>query len=106
MVLRLLLLKHLRNWSYRVLEREVRAKLVFRQFTRVGAAKVPDAKNLGRLAVALGPEVIEQLHRRVVAIACENQIVRGRGCVWIPRQWRPTSIARPTAHSLAMVCGC
>jgi IS5 family transposase len=77
-VLRLLLLKHMRNWSYRVLEREVRANLVYRQFTRVGAQKVPDAKTLGKLALALGPEVIEQIHRRVVAIACEKQIVRGR----------------------------
>lgn len=77
-VLRLLLLKHMRNWSYRVLEREVRANLVYRQFTRVGAQKVPDAKTLGKLAVALGPEIIEQIHRRVVAIACEKRIVRGR----------------------------
>ncbi len=77
-VLRLLLLKHIRNWSYGVLEREVRANLVYRQFTRVGARKVPDAKTLGRLAVALGPEVIEQLHARVVSIAREKQIVRGR----------------------------
>jgi IS5 family transposase len=77
-VLRLLVLKHLRNWSYRVLEREVRANLVYRQFTRVGAQKVPDAKTLGRLAIALGPQVIEQIHRRVVAIACQKQIVRGR----------------------------
>jgi len=77
-VLRLLLLKHMRNWSYRVLEREVRANLVYRQFTRVGAEKVPDAKTLGKLALALGPEIIEQIHRRIVAIACEKRIVRGR----------------------------
>jgi IS5 family transposase len=77
-VLRLLLLKHLRNWSYQVLEREVRANLVYRQFTRVGAEKVPDAKTLGRLARALGPEIIEQLHARVVGIARERQIIRGR----------------------------
>jgi IS5 family transposase len=77
-VLRLLLLKHMRNWSYRVLEREVRANLVYRQFTRVGAHKVPDAKTLGRLAIALGPEIIEQIHRRVLVIACEKRIVRGR----------------------------
>jgi transposase, IS5 family len=77
-VLRLLLLKHMRNWSYHVLEFEVRANLVYRQFTRVGAQKVPDAKTLGKLAVALGPEIIEQIHRRVVVIACEKQIVRSR----------------------------
>jgi len=77
-VLRLLLLKHMRNWSYYILEREVRANLVYRQFTRVGAQKVPDAKTLGRLAIALGPDVIEQIHARVVSIAREKQIVRGR----------------------------
>jgi transposase, IS5 family len=77
-VLRLLLLKHIRNWSYAVLEREVRANLVYRQFTRVGAAKVPDAKTLGKLGTALGPEVIEKMHRRVVAIAQEKKIVAGR----------------------------
>lgn len=77
-VLRMLLLKHMRNWSYRALEREVRANLVYRQFTRVGAQKVPDAKTLGRLALALGPEIIEQIHHRVVTIACEKRIVRGR----------------------------
>lgn len=77
-VLRLLVLKHMRNWSYHVLEREVRANLVYRQFTRVGAEKVPDAKTLGRLALVLGPQVIEQIHRRVIAIACERQVVRGR----------------------------
>jgi IS5 family transposase len=44
MVLRLLLLKHVRNWSFDMLEREVRANLVYRDFTRIGMGKVPDAK--------------------------------------------------------------
>ncbi len=77
-VLRLLLLKHIRNWSYAILEREVRANLVYRQFTRVGAHKVPDAKTLGKLGLALGPEIIERIHRRVVTIAREKKIVAGR----------------------------
>src|SRR6266478_8229550 len=77
-VLRLLVLKHVRNWSYAVMEREVRANLVYRQFTRVGAAKVPDAKTVGKLGIALGPHIIEQIHRRVVAIAQEHKIVQGR----------------------------
>lgn len=77
-VLRLLILKHIRNWSYQILEREVRANLVYREFTRVGAGKVPDAKTMGRWGPALGPEVIEKLHQRVVGIAQEEKIVRGR----------------------------
>src|SRR5271168_4772851 len=77
-VVRLLLLKHIRNWSYAILEREVRANLVYRQFTRVGARKVPDAKTLGKLGMALGPEIIQKIHQRVVAIAQEKRIVQGR----------------------------
>src|SRR5579883_2812073 len=55
-VLRLLILKHVRNWSYEVLEREVRANLVYRDFTRIGSGKVPDAKTMGRSAPATGAE--------------------------------------------------
>jgi transposase, IS5 family len=76
-VLRLLLLKHIRNWSYQVLEREVRANLVYRDFTRVGAGKAPDAKTMGRWGLALGPEGVEKIHERVVEIAVENQVVKG-----------------------------
>ncbi len=76
-VVRLLVLKHVRNWSYAALEREVRSNLVYRQFTRVGAGKVPDAKTLGKLGIALGPAVIEQIHQRIVAIAKEQKVVRG-----------------------------
>jgi transposase, IS5 family len=77
-VMRLLLLKHIRNWSYEVLEREVRANLVYRDFTRVGAAKAPDCKTMGRWGLALGPETIEKIHARVVEIAQDKQIVQGR----------------------------
>jgi transposase, IS5 family len=77
-VLRMLLLKHIRDWSFADLEREVRANLLYREFTRIGAEKVPDAKTLGRLAQALGPEVIEKIHARMVALAQEHKIIRGR----------------------------
>jgi len=77
-VLRLLLLKHIRNWSYEVVEREVRANLVYRSFTRVGGGKVPDDTVMNKWALALGPEVIENLHKRVVAIAQEKKVVEGR----------------------------
>ena len=76
--LRMLLLKHVRNWSFEELEREVRANLVYRSFCRIGTEKVPDAKTLGRLARALGSEVIRQLHERLVELARENRVVRGR----------------------------
>jgi transposase, IS5 family len=76
--LRLAVLKHLRNWSFEETEREVRANVVYRQFTRIGAEKVPDAKTMGRLVQALGPAVLKQMHRRLVEVAREKKVVRGR----------------------------
>jgi transposase, IS5 family len=77
-VLRLLLLKHVRNWSYDVLEREVRVSLAYRDFTRIGLGKVPDAKTLARIGQTLGGEVIAELHRRLVEIAQEQGVIQGR----------------------------
>jgi len=77
-VLRLMVLRHLRNWSFAVLEREVRANLVYRMFTRIGTEKVPDAKTLARLGQALGSKIIEQIHARLVEIACQRHLVQGR----------------------------
>jgi len=77
-VLRVLLLKHMRNWSYQELAREVRANLVYREFTRIGGGKVPDDKTMGRLGRQLGPEVTQKVHERVVAIAQEKKVVSGR----------------------------
>jgi len=77
-VLRLLVLKHIRNWSYAELEREVRANLVYRAFTRVGGGKAPDAKTMGRWGVALDPEVVKEIHERLVQIARAEKIIVGR----------------------------
>jgi IS5 family transposase len=78
MVLRSLVLKHIRNWSYERLECEVRANLVYRDFTRVGAGKVPDAKTMGRWGAALGPQVLKQIHEQIVKIAVEKGVTTGR----------------------------
>jgi transposase, IS5 family len=77
-VLRLLILKHVRNWSYDVLEREVRANLVYRDFTRVGGGKTPDAKTMGRWGLALAPDVLKQIHERMVRIAQDKGVTTGR----------------------------
>jgi IS5 family transposase len=98
-VLRLLLLKHVRKWSYEVVEREVRANLVYRSFTRVGGGKVPDDTVINKWALALGPEVIEELHKRVVAIAHEKKVVEGRK-LRIDTTVVETNIHYPTDSSL------
>lgn len=39
---------------------------------------MPDAKTLGKIALALGPDVIEQMQQRLVALAKERKLVAGR----------------------------
>ena len=77
-VLRMLILKHVFDWSYDDLEREVRANLVYRMFTRIDAGDVPDAKTILKIARALGPDAVEQLHRRVVDVAKRAGVTHGR----------------------------
>lgn len=77
-VLRMLVLKHLFDWSDDDLEREVRANLVYRAFTRIDAEEVPDAKTILKIARVLGPDVIERLHRQVVDVAKRAGVTHGR----------------------------
>jgi len=99
MVLRLLILKHIRNWSYGVLEREVRANLVYRDFTRVGGAKMPDAKTMGRWGLAVEPAAIKRIHERMVKIAQDNGVTDGRR-MRVDTTVVETNIHYPTDSSL------
>ena len=98
-VLRMLLLKHIRAWSFAILEREVRTNLLYREFTRVRGGKVPDAKTLGRLAQAIGPDVVAALHQRVVAIAQQRKVIAGRK-MRVDTTVVETNIHYPTDSSL------
>jgi IS5 family transposase len=71
------LLKHIRHWSFAELEREVRANLLSRVHPHPGR-KGTRCQDLGGLAQALGPEVIEKIHARMVALAQEHKVIRGR----------------------------
>jgi IS5 family transposase len=103
MVLPLMVLKHIRNWSCEVLEREVRANLVYRDFTRVGGGKMPDAKTIGRWGVALGGEVLKQVHERMIKIALVKGVTTGRR---MRVDTKPTFTIRPTALCWEMGFGC
>ena len=98
-VLRMMLLKHVRDWSFAELSREVRANLVYREFTRIGGGKVPDDKTMGRLGRQLGPEVVAQVHDRVVAMARENRVATGRK-LRVDTTVVETNIHYPTDSSL------
>jgi transposase, IS5 family len=98
-VVRLLILKHIRNWSYAILEREVRANLIYRKFTRIGFAKMADAKTMGRWGKAVGPEVIRAIHERIVGIAQEKGVIQGRR-MRLDTTVVETNIHYPTDRSL------
>jgi IS5 family transposase len=60
---------------------------------------VPDAKTLGRQALALGPEVVRQIHRRLVKLAVDNKVVQGRK-MRVDTTVVETNIHYPTDSSL------
>src|SRR2546427_6353864 len=72
-VLRMLLLKHLHNWSFDECEREVRASLVYRAFCRIDGERVPDAKTLIRLTCLLDEPVLKDVLARLVALGRERR---------------------------------
>ena len=89
-----------------MLEREVRANLVYRDFTRVGGTKMPDAKTMGKWGVALGPEVINQIHERIVQIARDHRVAQAGGCASTPPWSKPTFNIRPIVGYWVTGCGC
>ena len=100
--LRMLVLKHLFDWSFDECEREVRAHLVYRAFCRIEGERVPDAKTVIRLAQVLAGPTLTQRLGRLVAIAGERQVVRAGGSASTRRWSRPLSTLRPTARSWPM----
>src|SRR6266849_71725 len=76
-VLRMLVLKHLYDWSFDECEREVRGSLVYRAFCRIDCERVPDAKTLIRLSHLLGPEALKGIVTRLVHIARARRVARG-----------------------------
>jgi len=77
-LLRCCVVKHLKGWSFRELEREVRSNLILRRFTRFDADATPDFTTFSRTFALLGPAVTEQIHQRVVGVAREQGVARGR----------------------------
>lgn len=77
-VLRLLVLKHLYDWSFDECEREVRGHLVYRAFCRIDGERVPDAKTLIRLAHLLDETVLKAVLSRLVMVGRAQGLLRGR----------------------------
>jgi transposase, IS5 family len=77
-ILRMLVVKHLYDWSYEATEQWVSDSLVLRQFCRVYAEKVPDDTTLLRWANLREPATLQQLLDHVVELARRHHLTRGR----------------------------
>ena len=77
-VLRVLVLKHLYDWSFDECEREVRGHLVYRAFCRIDGERVPDAKTLIRLAHLLDEAVLKDVLTRLVSLGRVQGLIQGR----------------------------
>ena len=77
-LLRCCVLKHLKGWSFRDLDRELRSNLIYRRFTRFDAEATPTYSAFSRLFAVLSPAVTEQIHQRVVGLAREQGAASGR----------------------------
>jgi len=77
-LLRMLIVKHLHQWSYQETEEQVDQNLILRWFCRLYWAPVPDESTLVRWANTLQPETLHTLNDRVVELARQAKVTRGR----------------------------
>jgi len=76
-LLRCCVMKHLKGWSFRDLERELRSNLVYRRFTHFDAEATPDFTVFSRSFALLSPAVTAEIHQRVVSLACAQGVAQG-----------------------------
>ena len=77
-ILRMLTIKHLYNLSYEQTELQVADSLVLRQFCRVYLQAAPDQSTLCRWANQIQPETLEAFNQRVLNLAIDSKLTRGR----------------------------
>jgi IS5 family transposase len=77
-LLRCCALKHIKGWSFRVLERELRNGLAYRKFTRFNDDAIPDFSVFCRTFGLLGGELLDTIHGIIVTQARAQRVAPGR----------------------------
>src|SRR5918992_833064 len=77
-ILRMLVVKRLYDFSYEDTERFVSDSITLRQFCRLYLEPAPDDPTLIRWANVIGPDTLEGLNARVVELARSLKVTRGR----------------------------
>lgn len=76
-LLRSVVLKHIKGWSFRQLQRELRASLLYRRFSRFYEDPIPHFTSFSRTFALLGKDGTARLHARVVQLAKERAVAKG-----------------------------
>jgi transposase, IS5 family len=98
-LLRCVVLKHLKGWSFRGLEAELRANLLYRRFTGFYADAIPDHSVFSRLFALFGTEGSAALHAEVIARAKALCLAKGQ-CLRSDTTAVETNIHHPSDSSL------
>jgi IS5 family transposase len=77
-ILRMLVVKRLYNWSYEQTQHFVSDSIVLRQFCRLYLKAAPDDTTLIRWANTIGPKTVASLNERAVELARSLKVTRGR----------------------------
>jgi transposase, IS5 family len=77
-ILRMLVVRRLYDWSYEQTEQFVNDSLVLRQFCRLYLASAPDDTTLMRWAKLIEPATLDELHEHIVGLARTLRVTRGR----------------------------
>ena len=77
-ILRMLIVKHLHAWCYQETEEQVDQNLILRWFCRLYWGDVPDDTTLIRWANTLQAETLHALNDRVVELAVQAKVTKGR----------------------------
>jgi transposase, IS5 family len=100
-ILRMLLVKRLYDWSYEQTERFVNDSIVLRQFCRLYLESVPDDTTLIRWANVIGSETVASLNDRAVELARSLRVTRGRK-LRVDAMVVETNIHHPTDSALLL----
>ena len=98
-LLRMLILKHLYQWSYRATKGRVKDSLVLRWFCRARFHELPDASTLWRWEQTLRPETVHALVDRVAQLAKQARVTKG-GKLRLDATCVQTTIHHPTDSGL------
>jgi len=98
-IVRLILVKHIYEWTYRFTQQQVRDSYSLRHFTRIYFDKVPHYSILCRYERLIPEETLRRLNEKVVAIAKTRKVTRG-GKLRVDTTAVETNIHHPTDSGL------